>query len=404
MIRPKPIGAALLLLFALAGPGAEELAEILPRKGGTVLSYELEAVLSPEEIDAFNGELFAGYDAPKARYAVAVYWITYESFYPDGAPAVITAQVFIPRYHEKGAKTLYAFGPGSTGIRDSCRPSREHILGIRWGLYRSHVLAHAGQGSIGFMPDYMGFGDPDRLQYYMVALCEGRVMLDGIRATGNLLDLFGNWYVTDTVNFTAGFSQGGHAAYAAADLRASYAPEIDLSGVIGYGPTTSIAELFKEYADVAPMVLLIYGRLYGTDKADPHRILLPRFADSLEEDLLRMCVGGMQSYYSKHPEKVFTPDFTGALLENRLEEYYPEFAALLKQNETGLAGHGVPSLILQGSDDIVILPPTQERFVAALRRRGETVEYVYYEGVRHDTRQFGFNDARAWMENILGER
>jgi acetyl esterase/lipase len=402
MQRVSLISLALVVFFS-SNLFSEDFAKVLPRTGGSLISYELEGILSAEEIDEFNCVMFEGYEAPRAKYSVAIYWVTYESFYPDGTPALIKSQMFIPQFSKAGKKSLYAFGSGSTGIRDSCCPSREHILGIRWGLYRSHVLAHAGQGSIGVMPDYMGFGDPDRLQYYMVALCEARALLDGIRAAGHLLSNLSNPYVLETANFVSGFSQGGHAAFAAADLLSTYAPEMALDGIIGYGPTTNISELFKEYADVAPMVLLIYGRLYGEDKADPERILLPKYASTLEEDLLSMCVGGMQSYYSKDPEKVFLPEFVEALLSNNLEEYYPEFAELLRLNYVGLSGHGVPSLILQGSDDIVVLPPTQERFVEALRSEGKSVEYVYYEGVRHDTRQYGFFKAREWIDEKMGE-
>lgn len=367
-------------------------------EGGRIISYELEGIMTPSQIDTFNEELFKGYEAPQAQYSVAVYWVTYESLYPDGTIAPIKSQVFIPQYTQEGIKSLYAFGPGSTGIRDNCRPSREHILGIRWGLYRSHVLAHAGQGSIGFMPDYMGFGDPDHLQYYMVSLCEARAMLDGIRATKNLLALLDNPHVTGTTNFVAGFSQGGHAAYAAADLRLSYAPEIELQGVIGYGPTTNVTSLFNEFSDVAPMALYTYQNLYGKDKVDPAKILLEKYATNLEGDLLSMCVGGMQNYYSPDPTKLILPDIAQALSEGTLSSVYPSLSEILTLNSPGLGGHGIPSLILQGTDDIVIAWETQEVFVKALKEAGEEVDYYLYKGVRHDTRQFGFSQTRLWID------
>jgi len=209
---------------------------------GKLISAELELTMAPADVDRFVKRLYAGYQAPKARYAVDVYWIHFESRYPDGATAPALAQVFVPRYgaERPSVRPLYAFGPGSTGIIDSCRPSREHVAGIRWGLYRAHVLSHAGQGTIGIMPDYLGFGDPEREQYYMVAESEAAVMLDAIRATKSLLAAKSIAGVSDTRNFVAGFSQGGHAALAAADYRKSYAPEIPLDGVIGYGPSARL--------------------------------------------------------------------------------------------------------------------------------------------------------------------
>lgn len=366
---------------------------------GEILSIELETTMTAGEIDDFNAPLFEGIDAPKALYDVDIYWVKYSSLYPDGEPAVITSQVFVPVYSQSRRRSVYVFGAGSTGLRDSCRPSREHILGIEWGLYRSHVLAHAGQGSIGVFPDYMGFGDPDRLQYYMVAECEARVLLDAIRAVRNLIALEKIENVDGTRHFVAGFSQGGHAAFAAADYRQEYAPEVGLSGVIGYGPTTDIFSLFREYSDVAPMVLYTYSRLYGVEKVDPSRILVEKYSENLESDLLRMCVGGIQSYYPRVPQGLFKEDFITSLLNGTLETDYPALFETIRMNNTGLGGHSIPSVIFQGGNDIVIFPETQEAFAEKLISAGVPLDYVYYEKARHDTRQISFAEARRWIDD-----
>ena len=224
--------------------------KVINKNLGKIVSVEFEKIILKNEIDKYIKPLFEGYNSPKAKYDVAIFWIVYESLYPDGEIALITSQVFVPQYKENENRSIYVFGSGSTGLRDSCRPSREHIAGIRWGLYRSHVLAHSGQGSIGVMPDYMGFGDPNRYQYYMVAQCEARVMLDSIRAIKNLIIKNEISGINKTYHFIAGFSQGGHAAYAAADYREEYASEIELHGVIGYGPSTNLFSLLKEYPDL----------------------------------------------------------------------------------------------------------------------------------------------------------
>lgn len=366
---------------------------------GKLLSVEFEKTLSPSDIDTFNKELFEGNTAPQARFAVRVYWVRFESLYPDGKTAIISSQVFLPVYRDTNPRSMYVFGSGSTGLRDSCRPSREHIAGIHWGYYRSHVLAHAGQGSIGVLPDYMGFGDPDRLQYYMVALAEARVMLDAIAATKNLIRKEGISGISQTKHFVAGFSQGGHAAFAAADYRSEYAPEIELSGIIGYGPTTDIFSLFKEYSGVAPMVLYTYENLYGSENFDPAQVLLNKYADTLESDLLRMCVGGMQSFYPHQPQDLFKEEFTSALLTNRIEENYGQIYRHIQKNSTGLGEYKTPVVIYQGGNDIVIAPETQENFIKTLKNNGVSVDYVFYKNARHDTRQISFSESRTWIDN-----
>jgi len=371
-----------------------------------VISLDLERTMRPADIDAFIAKLFAGAEAPAAAYAVDIYMMKFESRYPGGDAAVALTQLFIPRFGDEpeSVRPLYAFGPGSTGLTDGCRPSREHVLGIHWGYYRAHTLAHAGQGVIGVMPDYLGFGDPERDQYYMVAEAEAAVMLDAIRAARAVLKRGGFPGVSDTGNFVAGFSQGGHAAFAAADFRAAYAPEIRLDGVIGYGPSADLEALFREFPDVAPLILYTFRNLYGAAEVDPSLALADRFAGTLDHDVTRQCIGGIQSYYPIDPKKLFNPAFAKSLLEGSLAEEYPGIHKALEANRTGLAGHGVPVMICQGTDDIVVYGGTQKAFAEALEKAGSAVDLVVYERVRHDTRQASFYDVEAWMKASIGAR
>jgi acetyl esterase/lipase len=374
---------------------------------GDIIDVTRVETLTPAQIDKLLPELFIDVTPPKARYTVDAYLVRFQSMYLDETTTPVTAQVFIPRYDDTAKRGVYVFAPGSTGLTDACRPSREHIAGIHWGLYRTHVLAHVGQGAIGVLPDYMGFGDPDpaHLQPYMSAVAEGRMLLDAIRAIHGFLAQQKVGGVSGTSVFVAGFSQGGHAAFAAADLRRSYARDVQIDGIIGYGPSTNVKALFREFADVAPMAIYTYSWIYGKDRFDPDLILLPKWAKSLAKDVTRQCVGGMQSYYPVDPRALFTKEFAGALIDGTLGKVYPEIDRILTENDTGLAGHRVPALILQGTDDVVVSVASQEAFVRALCKAGSPVQYTVFKGKRHDTRQIGFQQARAWMESLtLGKR
>ena len=335
-----------------------------------------------------------------AQYPVDSYLIGYESTALDGSSTVITAHLLVPRLPAPRKVPVYVFGTGTTGLIDRCAPSTEHIRGINWGQYRAHTLAHAGQGVIGIMPDYMGFGDPDMLQPYFVAEAEGRVMLDAIRAAANFVEQQGT-NARAGGGFVAGFSQGGHAAFAAADRHADYGADVDLRGVIGYGPTTDVAGVLREFTVVAPMIIYTYSRLYGTDKIDPAAILSGQWAANLEHDVTSQCIGAMQQQYPWSPGPMFTAEFTEALLNDSLGESYPGVHELLEKNSTGLSGHGIPALILQGTEDVVINIDTQSAFVAELCRTGAAVRYPNYFGARHDTREVAFYDVQEWMRNLV---
>jgi predicted esterase len=366
---------------------------------GEIISLEYERTYTPDQIISFTAALYEGYEQPQPEYVVDVYQLVFESTYPDGSPAPAYAQVFLPRFgsDKDEIRSLYVFAPGSTGLIDNCRASREHEAGIRWGLYRAHVLSHAGLGTIGIQPDYLGFRDPEQYQYYMVARAEAAVLLDSIRVMRPVFDRLKYTGVASTVNFAGGFSQGGHAILAAADENADYAADVTLHGVIGYGATANPARLMLEYPSVAPMMIYTYWRLYGEDAVDPWTVFRSEYADYLEDDVLSQCVGAMSAYYPHHPEDLYTPDFYRALRENSLQRDFPEIARVMAENTTGYRSRETEILLLQGTDDIVIFPETQREYVRELQSAGIPVTMSIYEGVRHDTRQAGFEEAREWM-------
>jgi predicted esterase len=375
---------------------------------GELVKVELDRSFSPAEIDEAVSPLFEGYERPAATHGVDVYYLHFESRYPDGSAATVRSQLFMPRGgHTAGPgeseRDLYLFGPGSTGILDVCRPSREHIAGIYWGSYRDHTLSFAGNGFIGLLPDYMGFGDPSRLQPFFHAEAGTHLMLDGVRAVRNFLATRSGAASAREVDldqvFLAGYSQGGHAAFAAADYRDSYAPEVSIDGIIGYGPTTDMRALIQEFTVVGPLVAYSFRERYGVDRFDPARMLQDPWLESLDYDVTRQCIGGIQSYYSWSPEEMYRPAFLAALRNGRLDREYPRIAAILDEHSVGLSGHGVSALIVQGTDDIVVYPDSQTEFVTKLRGAGSDVRYYIYENERHDVRQAAHMDVLNWIRN-----
>ena len=138
------------------------------------------------------------------------------------------------------------------------------------------------------------------------------------------------------------------------------------------------------------------------DIGDPEAILAPRWAERLEDDVTRQCVGGMQAYYPWTPRELYTRAFADSLLDGTLEEAFPEIHRILSDNTTGLSGHRVPALILQGTDDVVVSVASQKAFAEKLCRARSAVTLSIYENARHDTRQVGFEEALSWMKAISG--
>jgi acetyl esterase/lipase len=152
------------------------------------------------------------------------------------------------------------------------------------------------------------------------------------------------------------------------------------------------------------MAVYAFSLMYGSERFDPKLILGSRWVASLARDVTRQCVGGMQQYYPWSARELFQPAFADALFARKLAEKYPEIHRILQENSTGLSGHRIPCLILQGTDDVVIRPASQEEFARKLCQAGSAVRYVLYRGRRHDTRQIGYWEALDWMLGLAGGR
>lgn len=369
---------------------------------GSLVEMSGTGTLSPAEVDARTGGRFRnnGEAPPAAATAVDTYLVRYRSTWPDGETAEITGQLFVPQQVAEPANLL-VFAPGSTGLVEACAPSRPFVENGTFETYNAYTLAYAGQGFVALMPNYMGFFDVGTIQPYFDRVAEGRTLLDGIRATEVALEQLG--LPARVPAYVAGYSQGGHAAFAAADLHSEYAPEVNLAGVVGFGPTTIMSSLFLEFTFVAPWVIYAL-ETFQPERIDPAALLLEPYLSRLATDAERLCILGAQSYYPASPESLLRPEFTAALRNETLARDFPEIAELFAENDAGLSGHGLPAIILQGVDDPVVHIESQHRFVAHLCEDGSAVRYPNYLRTRHETRYIGFRDAISWMRELTSGR
>ena len=401
---------------------------------GELLSVKQTAHYPVAEIQTEITPLFEPFGLPDVTYPVDVYWIQFHSSDFDGSPAVARAQLFIPLLRREADAVpsiepygdertegeitplpILTFGSGTTGIAERCAPILEIPELNRWGSYHANMLAYAAEGFIVIFPEYIGFGDPDTPQRYFSKAAEAYVMLDSIRAVYRFFDTtFSDGTFSDGTNrsdfyrllpsktvFAAGYSQGGHAAHAAADLRPDYAPELPLTGLVGFGQTNNVATLMREMAYYAPYIIYTFAEMYGHDEIDPADYLQPKWLPTLEEDMYRFCVEEFQFYYPMKGEELYTAEFHAALVEERLHDEFPAMAKRLEENLAGLSGHGLPALVLQGEQDIIITTPEQTRFVEQLCAAGSAVTYEVLPGARHrDVRPAGFRLSVEWMRAL----
>ena len=354
--------------------------------------------LSAATIDAAVGGRFRndGETPPRATTGVDAYLLRFATTGPDGGPSEAIAQLYVPQAPNDAA--LLAFAPGSTGLVARCGPTQTWLRRGSVETYGATALAYAGQGLATVLPDYLATTGASPVQPYFVATAEAAVVLDALRAARAALGT-----TTPAIEvghaFAAGYSQGGHAVFAAADRAAVYARDLPLAGVIGFGPSGDLDTLFLHFQYAAPWVVRAYQVAYPGE-VSPADVLAEPYASRLDADAQRLCVSGAQAYYPHDPAALFTAPFYAALASGTLAEAFPAWRDLFDRNDTGIRPHGLPVAIFQGVDDPVIPLSAQDTFVRRLCSLDIPVRYANYLRTRHETRYIGFGAALEWIRAL----
>ncbi len=389
-------------------PGAIVTPQPLPTRAeaGKVLWRGEPVTLTPPQVEATSHQNFAG-ATPKAQYSVTRTLVRYRSYDLDNTPITLYARIYQPV--GRAGAPLFGFASGTTGIGDQCAPSIENPRKANWANYESHLVTYAGQGYATVITDYEGMRDDGRIHHYMVGELEGRAVLDSLRA---MINLNTKTNALDPAKlFVGGYSQGGHSAFWADQIAGSYAPELKVKGVVGFGPVMDVQQTWSDILRAAninwfgPYVLTSYADYYH-DNYDINRILLPRYGQNLRQDVLSHCIDTNLIYWANHPSQVYTPEFLASLAGGLNDPADAQLRARLEANQVGSAPTKSAKLINEGAHDNVVLPAQQtvamERLCA--NSKGAAQLKVYAAANHYNTMVLSFHDTLAWMEEVMASR
>jgi hypothetical protein len=364
-------------------------------------------MLSVGEIDRLVAEFLPASNRLPAQYDVDTYRIWLRTLDQDGLVISIQADLRFPRTATVQAFPILVYGAGTTGVATKCAVCNEQFVGRSWGNYRSHMMSYASQGYITIVANWQGYDDRDRTHPYFVAELEGRVMLDAARA---VYDFFEHPPAADVLArpeaaiFLGGYSQGGHGAFSAGRMAPSYAPELEIVGLIGHAMSPDVEGLMYDSPLYSPYIVYAYRDFYGPEIIDPADVFLPHWLSTFEEDVKAKCIDEALSYYPNDPARLYTRRFREALYNNRLGDEFPLFKAKLDANDSNQKTYSsVPVILLHGAADPIVKVHTIQEFVSYLCGAGKNVTYKLYRGVDHfQTRQASFVDTLTWMQYVLG--
>lgn len=393
--RPRMLAAAITAALALGAQAVPAAAADGPAGDSTATTsrgVEIPAFYTPpSELPAADGTLIRheplplalslpGIDGPLPGRATR---LMYKSTDANGEAVAVTGAYVEPaaKWRGDGPRPLVAVAPGTMGQGDQCAASMalEHPLQLNGqtvsvGYEDLSVYRLLLRGVAVVVTDYVGLGTTDRLHTYVNRVDGAHAVLDAVRAARSL----------DSASVTSdsrvglfGYSQGGGAAAAAAELQPSYAPDVQLAGTYAGAPPADLTEVTKAI-DGSDLAGALGWSLNGFLQTEPAlRPIADRYINEAGQEALKdlstMCVGDALFGYGGDSSTDWTR--TGQSISDVIRAE-PALQSFLAEQRIGSTAPGSPVRVATGvSDDLV--PHGQARRLAVdWCGKGGKVTYV----------------------------
>ncbi|MEU8556713.1 lipase family protein [Streptomyces violaceoruber] len=393
--RPRMLAAAITAVLALGAQAVPAAAADGPAGDSTATrsrGVEIPAFYTPpSELPAADGTLIRheplplalslpGIDGPLPGRATR---LMYKSTDANGEAVAVTGAYVEPaaKWRGDGPRPLVAVAPGTMGQGDQCAASMalEHPLQLNGqtvsvGYEDLSVYRLLLRGVAVVVTDYVGLGTTDRLHTYVNRVDGAHAVLDAVRAARSL----------DSASVTSdsrvglfGYSQGGGATAAAAELQPSYAPDVQLAGTYAGAPPADLTEVTKAI-DGSDLAGALGWSLNGFLQTEPAlRPIADRYINEAGQEALKdlstMCVGDALLGYGGDSSTDWTR--TGQSISDVIRAE-PALQSFLAEQRIGSTAPGSPVRVATGvSDDLV--PHGQARRLAVdWCGKGGKVTYV----------------------------
>lgn len=291
----------------------------------------------------------------------------------DHRQTAVSGTVLQPyaRWSEKSPRPLAVIAPGTLGMADNCASS----VALRYEAPPTPPAPQLlAQGWNVAIVDYQGLGTPG-VHPYLNREIAGNNTLDMARATIETLQL-----PADTPIALFGYSQGGGATAAAAELADEYASELNIRAVYAGAIPADLTDtaLHIRGSALAGLVGYFMNGLvaeYPETKEPIERMLSP-----LGQDFLKLtadeCIGATVERWPRNDTKAFTANDLGIAENLRSSELSPVVRRHVDEQALGTKTPSMPVFVTHNALDDV-LPVTSARgLVQKWQKAGADITYV----------------------------
>lgn len=326
------------------------------------------------------GEVIRSRPVDAALYPDAnVTQVMYRSTSARGAPVAVTGIVLVPRTAHPGDRPLVVLTPGTRGIADHCAPSRQFTADQadpRAGDFETGTIRQfLSRGFAVAVTDYEGNGTPG-LSSYIVGRSEGYNGLDVARAAQRL---GGSGLSPRGPVGVVGYSQGGQAAAWAGELAPTYAPELNVTGILSGGGPADVGQAV-DFVNGNPTAGAGFGLavLSGYGHAYPELGLDEKLTPEGERVMARVREGACTAEYLTAFGTTSSADVTRPDVLT-----LPAWRQRFRENLLGTVVPGAPAYLFHGTADTIVEHSQSVGLYQRWCARGASVEFESQPGVEH---------------------
>ncbi len=359
-MRRKMLGGLVLaatLAVTGAGPGMAQAAPAAASSADTFYTPPSDlASLAPGAVIRSRTVGVPAYGIP---LPVQAWQLVYRSNNTEGTAIAATTSVIIPPGKPAGPRPLISYQAIINALNPECSPSRtvpsgglDEIFMLLWPLLRGWAVS---------VPDHAG---PD--SNYGAGRLGGQVTLDGVRAAEHFAP---TELGPDTPVGLWGYSGGGFSTAWAAELQASYAPELNVVGSAEGGVPADFDDLINANKGSGAFGL-VFAAAVGLSREYPamglSSLLNPRGLQ-LQNQISTLCVGRLLTVAPGLSFNYLTKD------PNALD--LPQVRDVIKANTPGRTVPAAPVLLYHSAIDNAVPVKSADELAASYCATGATVDY-----------------------------
>jgi pimeloyl-ACP methyl ester carboxylesterase len=329
-----------------------------------------DAVPTRVPADAKRGDLLWIQERTDAPATARAWNIVYVTEGANNGLEYASGEVYVPRA-SSSPRRLLVWAVGTPGFQDSCAPSRTPLYQQNRSSRVPAIEALLERGYVVAMSDYQGLGVPGGMSYLDGPL-QAKASFDAARAAmkipeasaGNEVGLYG-------------YSQGGQTVLWAANLAATYAPELKVVGIVPIAPAARNLDLSFYDLGIPRNVAYFITRMAGLQVGHPE-LRLRDILTPAGMEMLPVMSWGCFEIFAKARQLTEPYARPEALAEGT------PWRARLEANDRFLPlPVTIPVLLVQGETDTDVPVHLTQAVRRDLCEQKNVVEYHELPGVGH---------------------